>query len=153
TGQQSLVCLEEGNALCVTPAFLALWPSSVPGLLSAAPEGAWGQHEVELPDGGRGLLVRGRYELPWHQRRSDRRTWTSPGRLGMSTLFGLQGFGMVAPQVRAVSERPASDTEIDAFLLIRQPPATQPLTDWLVEQAGRLLRPDECRLRWDVLRQ
>src|SRR5206468_12172712 len=30
SGQQNLVCLEEGNALCVTAAFLALWPMSVP---------------------------------------------------------------------------------------------------------------------------
>ena len=42
---------------------------------------------------------------------------------------------------------------MNAFLLTRQPPAAQPLTDWLIEQAGRLLTPDERRLRWDVLRQ
>src|SRR5206468_12304353 len=62
-GQQSLVCLEEGNALCITPAFLALWPASIPDFLRAAPEAAAVQSEVELPDGGRGLLVRSRYCL------------------------------------------------------------------------------------------
>jgi len=71
----------------------------------------------------------------------------------MSILFRLQRFGIEAPQVLAVGERPTGDTEINAFLLTRQPPAAQPLTDWLIERAGRLLMPDECRLRWDVLRQ
>src|SRR5205823_10136624 len=81
-GQQSLVCLEEGNALCVTGAFLALWPASVPDFLGAAPAEALVQRKVELPDGGRGLLVWGRYRLAWHHRRGERRrTWTSPERL------------------------------------------------------------------------
>jgi len=153
-GQQSLVCLEAGNALCVTTAFLALWPASVPDFLQTAPEEALIQREIELPEGGRGLLVWGCYRLPWHQRQGERRrTWTSPERLRMSILFRLQCFGIEAPQVLAVGERSAGDTEINAFLLTRQPPATEPLTDWLVERAGRLLTPDERRLRWDVLRQ
>jgi tRNA A-37 threonylcarbamoyl transferase component Bud32 len=152
-GQQSLVCLDEGNALCATPGFLALWPASIPDFLRTAPEGATMQREVELPDGGRGLLVRGRYVLPWYCRRDERRLWTSPERLRMSLLFRLQRFGIEAPQVLAVGERPSGDEQIDAFLLTRQPPATQSLTDWLVERAGRLLRPEERRLRWDVLRQ
>jgi tRNA A-37 threonylcarbamoyl transferase component Bud32 len=152
-GQQSLVCLEAGNALCVTPAFLALWPTSVPDFLLGSPAGGPLRQEVELPDGGRGLLASGRYCLPWHQRRGERSTWTSPERLRMSLLFRLQRFGIEAPQVLAVSERPAGATEVDAFLLTRQPPATQPLTDWLVEQTGLLLTPAERRLRWDVLHQ
>src|SRR5262249_7080413 len=129
SGQQSLVCLEEGNALCVTAAFLALWPASVPGFLAAAPEEALGRKEIELPDGGRGLVVWGRYRLAWHRRQGERRrTWTSPERLRMSILFRLQRFGIEAPQVLAVGERPTDDTEINAFLLTRQPPAAQPLT-------------------------
>src|SRR5207245_4470864 len=115
-GQQSLVCLEERNALCVTPAFLALWPTSVPDFLRASLDGSPLQREVELPDGGRGLLVRGRYRLLWLPWRGERRTWTSPERLRMSTLFRLQRFGIEAPQVLAVSERSSGDTEVDAFL-------------------------------------
>ncbi|MBI1915775.1 MAG: hypothetical protein HYS12_13730 [Planctomycetes bacterium] len=153
-GQQSLVCLEEGQSLCVTAAFLVLWPASVPDFLATVPEGTLPQREVELPDGGQGLLVWGRYRLPWHCRRgARRRTWTSPERLRMSILFRLQRFGIEAPHVLAVGERPARDTEIDAFLLTRQPPAAQPLSDWLVEQTARLLMPGERQLRWDVLRQ
>jgi tRNA A-37 threonylcarbamoyl transferase component Bud32 len=154
-GQQSLVCLEAENALCVTPAFLALWPSSVPDCLRTSPGDAGPlSRKIALPDGGQGLLVWARHRLPWYRWRGRaRRTWTSPERLRMSTLFRLQRYGIEAPQVLAVGERAAGDTHVDAFLLTRQPAATQPLADWLIERAGQRLTLSERRLRREVLRQ
>jgi len=154
-GQQSLVCLEAENALCVTPAFLALWPSSVPDFLRMPPGDAGPMsREITLPDGGQGLLVWARHRLPWYRRRGRaRRTWTSPERLRMSTLFRLQRYGIEAPEVLAVGERLAGATHVDALLLTRQPAATQPLTDWLIERAGQRLTLCERRLRREVLRQ
>jgi len=154
-GQQSLVCLEAENALCVTPAFLAVWPLSVPDFLRSSPANEGSRSRaVALPDGGQGLLVRARHCLPWYRRRGRaRRTWTSPERLRMSTLFRLQRYGIEAPQVLAVGERPAGETHVDAFLLTRQLAATRPLSDWLRERAGQRLTLSERRLRREVLRQ
>src|SRR2546430_10495484 len=71
----------------------------------------------------------------------------------MSTLFRLQRYGIEAPLVLAVGERVAGDTHVDAFLLTRQPAATQPLTNWLIEPGGQRLTLSERRLRREVLRQ
>src|SRR5262249_50188158 len=118
--RQGLVCLD-GAALQVTPAFRELWPDTVPPFLT--------KHEAEtrsiaLPDGSRGLLVRRHY-------RPLGNDWTSPERLRMSLLNRLQRFGIEAPRVLAVGERPLPGGDTTAFLLTRLPVATSPLKEWL----------------------
>lgn len=119
-GQQSLVCLEADNALCVTPAFLALWPSEVPEWLLSAPKWRKSSEVVPLPDGGCGRLVKGRYRLAWLRRAGwVRSVWTSPERRQMNALNRLQRCGIEAPQVLAVGERGEGDGWVHAFLLTR----------------------------------
>jgi len=123
-----LVCLQ-GDALRVTPAFLHLWPRDLPGFLN---RDADEDCEVELPDGGRGRLVRRRHELPWFRRRgAARRTWTSPQRLQMNLLFRLHHFGVAVPEVLAAGEKPLPDGQVEAFLLTRLLPHTVRLGSWL----------------------
>ena len=124
SGSQSLICLD-GNALNVTAAFRALWPASVPEILSwPALRTTQGEREVTLPDGGRAILVCGRHRQRRHQ--------IPPERQRMSILFRLQRYGIEAPQVLAVGERPAEEEgAVVSFLLTRPPTGTIPLGRWL----------------------
>jgi hypothetical protein len=108
---QTLTCVEPDNALMVTAAGLALWPDGRPDCLGRA------GGDLVLPDGSPGRLRRGRYRKPWVAGRA----WTSPERVEMSLLFRLQRYGVAAPEVLAVGERPGADGTIDAFLLTRLP--------------------------------
>jgi tRNA A-37 threonylcarbamoyl transferase component Bud32 len=135
-GSQSLLCLD-GSALNVTAAFRALWPSSLPHYLSwPALQQFDGESEVLLPDGGCGLLVCGRRQLPGPGRHQ-----VTPERRRMSTLFRLQRYGIEAPQVLAVGERPLSQSQaagdVVSFLLTRPPPDTLPLGTWLAAAQHR----------------
>lgn len=132
SGSQSLTCLD-GEALNVTAAYLALWPSSPPPWLSAAELDGEGERAVELPDGGRGLLK-------WRRRRPGKKG-ISPERAEMSILYRLQRYGIEAPQVLAVGDRRLDTGEIVSFLLTRPAADTLPLDfppGWL-GRAGALL--------------
>jgi tRNA A-37 threonylcarbamoyl transferase component Bud32 len=137
-GRQSLLCLEEGNGLCVTPAFRQLWPEDPPHFLAQPlPDPDQAARVIRLPDGSEGLLVCRPYRLPWHSRfGSRRRLWTSPERLHMSTLFRLQRYGVSAPEVLAVGERFVGRNDVVAFLLTRSLAGAVPLGSWLREVSG-----------------
>ena len=111
-GTQSLICLD-GEALNVTPAFLALWPAAPPEWLLRL-DGGEGEREITLPDGGRGLLT-------WRRRRGLGRGGISPERREMSLLFRLQRYGIEGPRVLAVGDRRHESGEVVSFLLSRAP--------------------------------
>ena len=128
----SLLCLD-GEALRVTPAFRRLWPGEPPSFLRGSQDQT---REVELPDGGRGLLVRRRHRLPRSQQSgAARRTWTSPERLQMNLLNRLERVGIEAPRVLATGEVALSEDTVSAFLLTTKPAAI-PLAESLARVYG-----------------
>lgn len=126
-GQQGLIWLD-GEALCVTPSFLADVGGEVPAWLRRAPELHLGneviESEVSLGGGRRGLLVR-RWRcgfVTWLFSLAKRRSFPAPEFERAGMLFRLERQGLVAPRVLAVGHRRGRwPWESHSFLLTEIP--------------------------------
>jgi hypothetical protein len=126
----SLVCLE-GEALRVSPAFLYLWPDSIPPFVQPLPDAK--QTDFQLPNGGSGRLIRGQHHPRWYERLLPIRQRLSPEHEQMDLLFRLQRYGLEAPRVLAAGERVLADGSFDAFLFTRINSRAHPLDEWLAQ--------------------
>jgi tRNA A-37 threonylcarbamoyl transferase component Bud32 len=158
-GEQAWVCLD-GEALCVTEAFRrSARARSLEGLALEAqpvPEGRpvtrrW----LPLPEGRRMLLVRRRARPLAELFRAwlAGRPASSPEQRQSALLFRLQRYGVPAPRVLAMGQRPGPGGRLDSFLLTEPPADCVRLLAWLAHsragagerrrvlyQAGALLR-------------
>ena len=166
---QQLVWLD-GEALCVTPDFLATLRGQLPDylVLSKAPPAArrWGSSSqpgrsesfftsLELPNGDRGLLMRRHCKRPlarlW--------AWVRRCRLGSPELdtaviiFRLERFGLSGPRLLAVGQRHQFPWSTRSFSLVQLPPKTIGLLKWLKGRSGRPAWTAEAERRWRVLRE
>jgi tRNA A-37 threonylcarbamoyl transferase component Bud32 len=146
TGTQNLIWLD-GEALCVTREFWARCGSVVPAWLAACGLASRGMPsrkrlvsaEVQLPDGGHGVLVRRRVFQPlrWFWGRLRRRRPASPELRQAGMLFRLQRYGVPTPRLLAVGQHETAPGWLESFLLVEPLPDTLPLGDWLSEYEDR----------------
>jgi tRNA A-37 threonylcarbamoyl transferase component Bud32 len=142
TGTQNLIWLN-GEALCVTREFWARCGGELPAWLAAcgaAPlAGRLVSAQVELPDGGRAVLVRRRRFQPlrWLWGRLRRRRPASPELRQAGMLFRLQRHGVPTPRLLAVGQRETAPGWLESFLLVEPLPDAAPLGDWLSNSEDR----------------
>jgi tRNA A-37 threonylcarbamoyl transferase component Bud32 len=163
---QQLVWLD-GEALCVTPHFLATLGGQLPDYLalskaprrrgsSSRPDGSeLSSTSLELPRGDRGLLMRRHCKRPlarlW--------AWVRRCRLGSPELntaaiiFRLERFGLSGPRLLAVGQRHQFPWSTSSFSLVQLPPKTTSLLEWLKGRSGRPGWTAERKQRWRVLRE
>jgi len=128
--EQRLVWLA-GEAVCVIPAVAATWPR--PATCAPFYGEAAGTRRIELPDGRAAELVTGTSVTPLARLKAwfRGRPWRSPGATLGRVLFHLERYGLPAPRLLAFGQRLTGAASADWFAL-HEPPAGQPLADWLV---------------------
>ncbi len=157
TGTQTLVRLH-GEALSVTREFLQEFQGRVPDWLQpgAAPTGPVGTALVALADGRRARLVRrrGGQPLAWLWATIRRRhAPASPELRQAGMLFRLQRYGVPAPRLLAVGQRPVRLWRTESLLLTEEPAGAFSLAAWLSRHPGRSLDATELRQRRRWLRE
>lgn len=126
---QRLVWLAE-EAVCAVPAVAAAWPR--PAVCAPFYGEPPGTRRVTLPDGSAAELVTGTSVAPLARLKAwvRGRPWRSPGATLGRVLFHLERYGLPAPRLLAFGQRLTGRTTADWFALY-EPPAGQPLADWL----------------------
>ncbi len=126
---QRLVWLAE-EAVCAVPAVAASWPR--PAACAPFYGEPAGTRRVTLPDGRAAELVTGTSAAPFARLRAwlRGRPWRSPGATLGRVLFHLERYGLPAPRLLAFGQRLTGRASADWFALY-EPPAGQPLADWL----------------------
>ncbi len=164
---QQLVWLD-GEALCVTPDFLATLRGELTDYLALAllaprrwgcPRQAGGSKlfstSVELGNGHRGLLMRRHSKRPlarlWAWLRRER--LGSPELEAAAIIFRLERFGLLGPRLLAVGQRHQFPWSTGSFLLMQLPRKTISLFEWLKGRSGRPGWTAERKQRWRVLRE
>ncbi|QDU22455.1 lipopolysaccharide kinase InaA family protein [Urbifossiella limnaea] len=126
---QRLVWLA-GEAVCAVPAVAETWPR--PAVCAPFYGDDAGIRRVTLPDGRPAELVTGTSFSPAARFRAwlRGRPWRSPGATLGRVLFHLERYGLPAPRLLAFGQRLTGPASADWFALY-EPPAGQPLADWL----------------------
>jgi hypothetical protein len=140
---QQLVWLD-GEAMCVTPEYLAILHGRVPDYLAVSPT----LTTVTIADGSRGLLLRRQSRRPLARFGASlgRKRLTSPELEAAAIAFRLERFGLSIPRLLAVGQRHSFPWTTDSFLLTELSAKAISLLEWL--DASRA----EPKKRWQVFR-
>jgi tRNA A-37 threonylcarbamoyl transferase component Bud32 len=146
---QQLVWLD-GEAMCVTPDYLAMLHGRVPDYLSVSPT----LTTVTIEDGSRGLLLRRQRRRPLARFGAwlGRKRLTSPELEAAAIAFRLERFGLSSPRLLAVGQRHTFPWTTDSFLLTELPAKATSLLEWLEASSARPNSAAEPKRRWQVLR-
>jgi hypothetical protein len=149
SANQQLVWLD-GEAMCVTPKYLAILHGRVPDYLSVSPT----LTTVTIEDGSRGLLLRRQRRRPLARfaARLGRKRLTSPELEAAAIVFRLERFGLSGPRLLAVGQRDSFPWTTDSFLLTEIPEKATSLLQWLEPASARPNSVGVAKKRWQVLR-
>jgi tRNA A-37 threonylcarbamoyl transferase component Bud32 len=149
SANQQLVWLD-GEAMCVTPDYLAILNGRVPDYLSVSPT----LTTVSIEDGSRGLLLRRQSRRPLTRFGAwlGRKRLTSPELEAAAVAFRLERFGLSSPRLLAVGQRHSFPWTTDSFLLTELAAKATSLLEWLAASYARRNSAAESNQRWQVLR-
>jgi hypothetical protein len=147
---QQLVWLD-GEAMCVTPDYLALVRGQVPDYLNVSPTVT----ALTIEGGNHGLLLRRRRRWPLARFGAwlSRKRLTSEELEAAAIAFRLERFGLSVPRLLAVGQRHRFPWTTDSFLLTQLPAKATSLLEWLEESYTRPNWPPETKERRRVLRE
>jgi hypothetical protein len=146
---QQLVWLD-GEAMCVTPDYLAMLHGRVPDYLTTSPT----LTTVTIEDGSRGLLLRRQSRRPIARFGAwlGRKRLTSPELEAAAIAFRLERLGVSSPRLLAVGQRHSFPWTTDSFLLTELPANATSLLEWLEASPARPNPIGEPKQRRQVLR-
>lgn len=139
-GDQRLVWLAE-EAVCAIPGVSATWPS--PAIATPFYGCEPGRLSIQLPDGRKACLIRGRSFAPAGRLRAwiGGKSWRSPGVTFGRLLFHLERYGIPAPRLLAFGQRLTGPASAEWFALHIPPaPPLRELSFSSAEQLGNSLR-------------